>query len=455
MKNNKFPVRGWSAFGRKPISISLSPNVQKDDVHLALKTLLKVWHWKKGREIIDLEEQFKKYLGVKYAYSFNSGRSALFAILIALRTSSEPQSNSLPKGKRVLLQAFTCNAVPNPILWADLNPVYIDCGSDFNIDIEDLKRKIKPHDVVIVQHTFGLPANMQEIMQIAEENDAIVIEDCAHALGAQYKDFSEINEVGLPTEALAKVGTIGKAGFFSFSRDKVISCVYVGMAVTNDDQIGKKLQELQKQFGYPTRYWICQQLCHPIALQYVILPLYNFFDLGKIFLVLSQWFYILSKAVSWKEKRGLQPNYFPKALPSALAKLALHQFKKIDIFNIHRKKITDFYFQELANTKFGLPSQGGIFLRFSVQHPKAHEIIYEAWHAENILLGDWYTTPIAPADTNMEDMRYTHGMCPKAERLAKVTLNLPTHINISLQPRSGQAISDAQRIVQFLKKYSS
>src|SRR3989344_9022205 len=126
----------------KPISISLSPNVQKDDVHLALKTLLKVWHWKKGREIIDLEEQFKKYLGVKYAYSFNSGRSALFAILLAL---------NVPKGRRVLLQAFTCNAVPNPILWADLNLVYVDCGRDFNIDIQALKRKIKHHDVVIVQ----------------------------------------------------------------------------------------------------------------------------------------------------------------------------------------------------------------------------------------------------------------------------------------------------------------
>jgi len=415
----------------KPISISLSPNVQKDDVYLALKTLLKIWDWKKGREIIDLEEQFKKYLGVKYVYSFNSGRSALFAILLAL---------GLSKGKRVLLQAFTCNAVPNPILWADLNPVYIDCDNDFNIDIEDLKRKIKPHDVVIVQHTFGLPANMQAIMQIAQENGAIIIEDCAHALGAQYSN--------------QYVGTIGKAGFFSFSRDKVISCVYGGMAVTNDDQIGKKISELQKQFGYPSRYWICQQLCHPIALHYVILPLYNFFDLGKIFLVLSQWLAILSKAVSWKEKRGLRPDYFPKALPSALAKLALHQFKKLDLFNAHRKKIADFYFQELANTKFSLPSRGGIFLRFPVQHPKAHEIIYEAWHTENILLGDWYTTPIAPVDTNMEDMRYTHGMCLKAEQLAKITLNLPTHINISLQPRSGQAISDAKRIVQFLRKYS-
>ena len=117
----------------KPISISLSPNVQKDDVALALKLLFQPWKWKKGSSIKELENDFKKYLGVKYAHSFNSGRSAFFAILKIL---------NLPKGSDVLLQAFTCNAVPNPILWAGLNPVYVDCANDFNIDIENLKSKI-------------------------------------------------------------------------------------------------------------------------------------------------------------------------------------------------------------------------------------------------------------------------------------------------------------------------
>src|SRR3989344_1264326 len=139
----------------KPISISLSPNVQKDDVFLALKLLFRPWKWKKGDGIKKLEEEFKKYLGVKYAFSFNSGRSSLFAIL---------QSLNLNKGDDVLLQVFTCNAVPNPILWAGLNPVYVDCGDDFNVDIEDLKSKIiSGVKVLIVQHTFGLPVNMDEV----------------------------------------------------------------------------------------------------------------------------------------------------------------------------------------------------------------------------------------------------------------------------------------------------
>jgi dTDP-4-amino-4,6-dideoxygalactose transaminase len=389
----------------KPISISLSPNVQRDDLLVALTLLFQPWKWKNGSAIKKFEQEFAKYLGVKYAFSFNSGRSSLYAILKAL---------DLPQGSDVLLQAFTCNAVPNPVLWAGLNPVYVDCGNDFNAE----------DNVDIVQHTFGLPNE-----KALNEN---VIEDCAHALGA------EING--------QKVGTFGKAGFFSFSRDKVISSVYGGMAVTNDDALGKKLEALQKEFGMPSLFWTRQQIMHPILLWFIILPLYNFINLGKALLVLSQVTHVLSKAVSWQEKRGLKPDYFPKTLPNALAIMAHHQFKKLETFNVHRKQIAEFYYQELAGTKFILPKkENNIFLRFAVQHPEATEILYEAWHNENILLGDWYTTPIAPDDTNMEQMKYKPGTCLNAEYLAKRTLNLPTHINVSMD--------DAKRIINFLKKW--
>ena len=68
----------------KPISISLSPNVEKDDLSVALNLIIRPWLWKNGKAIKDLEDNFKKYLGIKYAFSFNSGRSSLFAILKSL-----------------------------------------------------------------------------------------------------------------------------------------------------------------------------------------------------------------------------------------------------------------------------------------------------------------------------------------------------------------------------------
>jgi len=418
----------------RPISISLSPNTEKDDIFLAFKLLFQPWRWKnlnistgveKFKYQTQLEEEFKKYLGIRYAISFNSGRSAFLAILSSLE---------LENNDEVLLQAFTCNAAVNPILWSGLKPVYVDCDEKtFNIDIEDLKRKITPKSrVVMIQHTFGLPAEMNEILEICQKNNLILIEDCAHSLGAKYRG--------------KKVGTFGKAAFFSFSRDKVISSVYGGMAVINDEILAKKIKEFQEKIGYPSYFWIFQQLLHPVLMNYLILPTYKIF--GKYLLILFQWLHILSKAVHWKEKRGKKPNYFPKAIPEALAVLALNQLKKIEKFNFHRKKIAEFYFEALKNLPFELPPKFSdreqIFLRFSIKHPDISQIIKQAWR-KNILIGDWYTSPVAPADTDLNKMKYKTGSCPATEKLSKEILNLPTHINITLK--------EAKKIIDFLKNF--
>ena len=261
----------------RPISISLSPNVESDDVKLALSLLLKGCD--KSGEVKPhqiLEEKFKKYLGVKAAYSFNSGRSALMAILQALELES---------GSEVLLQAFTCNAAANPIIWSGLAPVYVDCDQNYNLSVDDLKKKITPKSkVVMIQHTFGLPADIDAIQKVCEENNLILIEDCAHSLGAEYKG--------------KRVGTFGKAAFFSFSRDKIISCVYGGMATANDENLAKKIADFQKKAGDPSDWWTFQQLLHPILMDTIILPTYSI--LGRYLLVLFQWLHIFSKAIHWK-----------------------------------------------------------------------------------------------------------------------------------------------------------
>ena len=413
----------------KPISISLSPNTERDDVWLAFRLIFKPWEWKRGKWGEELEREFRRYLGVKYAFSFNSGRSALMAILDSLE---------LPRGSEVFTQAFTCNAAVNPIFWVDLDPVYVDCDLEtFTMSTEDLKKKISPKSkVVIVQHTFGLPADMDELGKIAQQNNLILIEDCAHALGAEYRG--------------KKVGTFGKAAFFSFSRDKIISCVYGGMVTTNDDVLAQNLKRYQEKIGCPSSCWILQQLLHPVLMNWAILPTYRFLGFGKMILIVSQWLHILSKAVHWKEKRGIKPSYFPKRLPNVLAQLALYQLRKLDRFYAHRKELADFYEQALQGSGFTVPSQSSdtkhSFLRFSVRHSLAHDIIKKAWQ-QNILLGDWYTNPIAPPDTQLDKVQYTMGSCKNAELLAKTTLNLPTNITISRK--------QAQKIVQFLLSYEN
>jgi len=421
----------------KPISISLSPNAEKDDIELAFKLISKPWLWKKGTAVEQLENEFKSYLGVKHAVSFNSGRSAFLAILESIPFNNKDLSCSLTSSpKEVMLQAFTCNAASNPIIWSGLKPVYQDVDeSDFNIETKSLQDKLTSRTrAMVVQHTFGLPANMDEVLKFCQEKDLILIEDCAHSLGASYKG--------------KKVGTFGRAAFFSFSRDKVISSVYGGMAVTDDDELAQLLRAFQEKIGYPSYSWIFQQLLHPVLMDRIILPNYGF--LGKYLLVLFQWLNILSKAVHWREKIGKKPGYFPKRFPNALAVLALNQFKKLERFNQHRKEIASIYSEGLKNSTFVLPlgydDRENIFLRFPIRHFNAHQIIKDAWR-KNMLIGDWYTTAIAPHDTRMDKLEYDFGECPRAEELSKETLNLPTHINISEK--------DAQKIVSFLKQYDS
>ncbi len=429
----------------KPISISLSPNAQKDDVFLAWKMLFWPWEWlgvnqftpldklsngasQRKSASITLEDEFKEYLGIKYAYSFNSGRSALMAILSAL---------GIGEGDEVLIQAFTCNAVPNPILWSGVKPVYVDIDGSLNIDPDDLEKKITPKSkAIIVQHTFGIPAQMDKILTIAECYNLKVIEDCAHSLGAEYK------KVGLPAEASAKAGTFGDIAFFSFGRDKIISSVYGGMVATNNPNLAEKIKEFQEKCSYPSKFWIFQQLLHPIIFS-IALPTYYFLNIGKFKIWFCQKLRLLSRSVTKKEKWGENPGYFPQKMPNALAALALNQFKKLDNFNEHRREIAEFYNCETDAKLTRKTDAKPAYLKYPI-FVKNPDKIRKIAKKNHILLDDgWWGSPVMPPGTNLEKMGYKIGDCPKAEKTAKTIINLPTHINISLK--------QAKKILNLLK----
>lgn len=410
----------------KPISISLSPNVQRDDVFLVIKILLRSLLRKseiQNSKSKTLEDGFKKYLGVKYAFSFNSGRSSLYTILKAL---------NIKEGDEVLLQAFTCNAVPNPVLWVRAKPVYADIDESLNIDPDDLEKKItKNGKAIIIQNTFGIPAQVDKIVEIARRHNLIVIEDCAHALGAKYQR--------------KKLGTFGDVAFFSFGRDKVISSVWGGIVTANNDEIAKKIEMVYKDVPYPKRMWAIKQLLHPVLFT-VIIPTYYVF--GKYLLAFLRASRGIGLAVSQKERMGERPDMFPARMPEEIAAIALHQFDKLEKYNAHRKKIAELYFRELSHTEYlgrrmsHIFQEGAIYLRFNILTPDAKKIIRKA-KKKHILLGDWYKNIIDPIGTDFEKMGYVPGSCPNAEKVARESVNLPTHINISER--------NAMKIIEFLK----
>ena len=352
-------------------------------------------------------------------FLFESGRSCLYALLKSLDLSREDE---------VLLQAYTCVAVPEPVLWVGAKPVYVDCDETLTMSIRDLERKITPQSkVLIIQHTFGRPAHLRELLALAQKHHLFVIEDCAHALGAQYEGKN--------------VGTFGDASFFSFGRDKVVSSIFGGVLILKDGDRASKVSSIYKTCSQASLRWIAQQLLHPIITGIAKATYTLFF--GKILLALGKKIGLLSKAVEPVERHGGKPHFLFLVFPNALACLAHHQLQKLSLFNEHRAKIAEIYdrnFQTSAHDH----TLKSIVLRY-VLRVKDPANVLKAAMQENIYLGDWYTTAIAPSDVHYDKIGYNPDDCPMAEKIAGETINLPTDINTSEK--------DVQRILTFLKKF--
>lgn len=402
-----------------PIAISLSPNTEVDDVRTALKVIVAPWKWKKSSGLNKVNEWFCRYFNVKQAYFFNSGRSALYAILKTLDISN---------GDEVIMQAFTCVAVSGPILWVGAKAVYADIDDSLNIDPTLLEKDITPKTkAVIVQHTFGIPARIDKIKEITQKHNLVLIEDCAHSLGAVYHG--------------QKVGSFGDAAFFSFGRDKIVSSVYGGAVIVNQKSLRQsseqtkinrmKIKDFQKRLLHPSYFWIFQQLLHPLAFA-IILPLYNFF-IGKLILYILLKLNLLSKPIYKEEYSGKRPGNFPQKYPPALEELLLNQLNKLEYLNAKRKKTASYYFDKLKNcktVKLPLINEGAVYLRFNILMNGSQDILHKG-KVKKIILGNWYRYIIDPKGVDYVKIGYEKGSCPKAEGIAASSVNLPTYIRLN------------------------
>jgi len=402
----------------KPILISISPNTDKTDALLALKLIFTPSSWQKGQQLNLLSSNLKKLFKTKHCWLLNAGRNSLYLALQIL---------DLKKTDEVLCQAFTCVAVPNAIQWAGAKPVYVDTVKNgFNIDPIDLIKKITPNTkALIIQHTFGQPDKVDKIKKICQENNIILIEDCAHSLGAKYQD--------------KLIGTFGDLTVLSFGRDKVISSVFGGALLTSNKTFAKKINQSYQQLELPSASWTFKQLLHPIIMA-LIVPTYYTFNFGKLLLFIYQKTGLLSFPVSKKEKT-CQMSLKSQKLPNALAVLALYQLNKLKQNNQKRQQIAGLY-QQAFNLPPALP--GSIYLRFPLLVKNPQQLITQA-KKHKIILGDWYRPIIAPKGVKLPKVSYKQHSCPNAEKVSQAVINLPTHPKMTLQ--------DAKRVVKIIKSY--
>ncbi len=415
----------------QPIASAFAPNYTIWDVLIAKKYLLLPWKWEKlqeGKNPRELERRFGEYLNCQWTISFDSGRSGFYAILKCLGIKDHDE---------VILQAFTTVALPNAILWCGATPIFVDIKENsYNMDPEKIEEKITEKTIaIVIQHTFGNPADIDEITKIAKVHGLFIIEDCAHSLGSEYKG--------------KLTGTFGDAAFFSLGRDKVISSVSGGIVATNDPELGERIKSFRDQMPFPGRSRTRKQLLHPIV-TFIALKLYYFLGIGKMLMFLSANSALLTKAYDKVEKHNRKPEYFPAKMTNALAEIALHQFNMLSRFNEHRINIANIYNDELKNidgitVPETLQGSKNIFLWYTILAEDKSSVISHA-KKEHIILGDWFPKAIGPIETDLKRSGYDVGSCPVAENVSSKCINLPTNRNTDHD--------DAFKIIRFIREQS-
>lgn len=211
----------------------------KEEVNTAIQQVIDSTSFIKGGKVNDFQSALETYLGVKHVIPVGNGTDALQIALMAL---------GLKPGDEVITPTFTFIATAEVVALLGLTPVLVDVDFDtFNISVEALKKAITPKTKAIVPvHLFGQNARMEQILEIASENNLYVIEDACQSIGSEYI-FSDGRKV--------HSGCMGDIGCTSFFPSKNLGCYGDGGAIfTNNDSLASKMRSIANH-GMVVRYY--------------------------------------------------------------------------------------------------------------------------------------------------------------------------------------------------------
>jgi len=345
-------------------------------------------------EKIDLKP-LESIFGRKTFLFTNYGRSSLYVILQAL---------NLPKGSKVGVPLYSCTVVFDAIIKAGFVPCFIDIDlNNYTIDPWDLEEKIEDLSAVVVIHTFGRPADMDRIKEVAGGKP--VIEDCAHSLLSEYK--------GKIT------GTLGTASFFSLS--KYISAGEGGMIILNDNELTEEVKKIEILNGHS----ILGEIKHSLIVY------------ARSFFYHKPWFglFALSMGLSMEDKVDLMNKRGFEVC--GIRKSDLRVFlKKISSFkrkvNIQRKN-SFFLLEELGNTSLVLPYENKDTYCNYYLFPIRFENEKKRDMACDLLRRRGVDTAKLYSETPKEAGKFYGygGNCPNSETIADTVLVVPNYYTLS------------------------
>lgn len=193
----------------------------EEDVKAVEKIIKSGMFWSSGKEIEELENKISQYIGSKYCVVFNSGGSALHALMKAY---------GFKEGDEIIVPSFTFIATAMAPLYVNAKPIFTDIEEKtLGLNPDNVLEKITNKTKAIMPiHYGGIPCKIKELKEIAEDYNLILIEDAAEAFGAKVDDKN--------------VGTFGDSAIFSFCQNKIFTTGEGGCVITDDKKLYEKLK---------------------------------------------------------------------------------------------------------------------------------------------------------------------------------------------------------------------
>jgi perosamine synthetase len=369
------------------------------------------------------QDAFAARLGVGQAFGFWKGRVALYALLRGL---------GIGEGDEVIMPGYTCVMAVNPIVYLGARPVFVDVEpATFNIDPNRIEPAITPRTkLIIAQHTYGYPADLDAILDITRRKGLPFIEDCCLALGSTYRG--------------RLLGTFGQGAYFSFQWNKPYTTGLGGMAVTSDDAVADRIRKAcEREMALPSFKQVAMLAAQLAVYRSVIYPRTTILAQTAFRWLSSKGLAIGSSSASEMGPRQ-QPGFF-KGMSRLQARSGLRQLRRWDRTFDHRRRMQRLYNDLLARHGWSvtrLPEHvDPVLVRYPVRVADKERALATAG-SHFVELGSWFECPLHPIETRLEDYGYKPGMCPEAERASREVVNLPLH------PRANEAT--ARRTVEFI-----
>jgi dTDP-4-amino-4,6-dideoxygalactose transaminase len=340
----------------------------KKEINLAIKRVLRNGDYILGKDVKEFEQEFSGFCQAKYGVGVCSGTDALFLALLAI---------GVKDGDEVIVPSFTYIATALAVSYTGAKPVFVDIEEDtYNINPGLIKKAITRNTKAIIPvHLYGQPANMNEILKIARENNLKVIEDAAQAHGAKIK---------MDNGNWSRTGGIGDIGCFSFYPSKNLGALGDGgLITTNDESIYKKLLML-RDYGRVSRYEhaIVGYNCRLDTIQAAILR-------EK-----------LKKLDGWNQMRG----------------------NAAKVYNAHFKSVKD------VITPYVRPDVTHVYHCYVVRMPR-RDRVFEVLNEKGVGAIIHYPIPLH-LQKAYEGLQYKKGDFPVAEKVCSEIMSLPMYPHI-------------------------